>query len=86
MIQEKLYFFFDQFQIPEPQFLVDRRKTVAAGERTSPARLVINDTVFEFFQIFVDKRNRTQIRDSSPGILLDLIPVPVGNSLNLRQL
>ena len=51
VIQEKLQFYFDQFQIPETKFLIYGRQTVATGKRASPAALIINDSVLKFLQM-----------------------------------
>ena len=46
VIQEKLqFFFFYQGKIPEPQFLINRGQTIAAGKRTPPAAFIINDPI-----------------------------------------
>ena len=59
VIQEKLQFFFDQFQIPETKFLIYGRQTVATGKRASPAALIINDSVLKFLQMLINKWNCT---------------------------
>ena len=59
MVQEKLQFLLYQFYISEPQALVYRRQTVAAGKWTASACLIIDNFVFKIFYVVVDRRNLT---------------------------
>ena len=57
VIQEKLKFLFHQIQISKPKAFIDRRQTVAAGKRTSPAGFIIDDFIFKFINILINERN-----------------------------
>ena len=59
VIQEKLQFFLNQFKIAESELLINRRKTVTAGKRTSPAALIINNLVLKILQMFIYKSDLT---------------------------
>src|SRR5574344_881161 len=66
MVQEKLQFFFYQIKIPESQFLINGGKTITTGKWTPSAGFIIDNPVFKVFQIFINKRNLTQIHDIAP--------------------
>ena len=46
---------FHQLHAPVSDALIDRGEAVAAGKRTAAARLVVEDTIFKFLQILIDK-------------------------------
>ena len=57
IVYKKLQLFLYCLCISETQFLINGRKTVTAGERTSSAAFIINDPVLKLRQIFVNERN-----------------------------
>lgn len=56
-VDEKLQFFFYQVKIPEPEFLINRRKAVTTGKGTSPAGFIIQDLMGRQLHFFIYKRN-----------------------------
>ena len=56
IVDKKLQLFFHQLNIAKTELLIYRRKTVAAGKRTTSAALIINDPVLKLCKIFICKR------------------------------
>ena len=75
IIQFPLY----QFQIPETDGFIHRRKTIAAGKRTAPAAFIINDSVFKALQPGIKKGNPAHIHDRANRMILNssILP-PIG--------
>ena len=56
-VNKKLQFPLHKLRITEPQTFVDRRETVTAGKRASPAGFIIDDLMLKRIHILVDERN-----------------------------
>ncbi len=61
VIQKKLQFPFYHTDIAEPDLLFHGRQTITAVKGTSPAALIVNDSVFKRFQVIIQKRDFAEI-------------------------
>ena len=71
LLQEKTELFFYKGRTPKPKFFIYGREAIAAGKRTSPAALIVEDPVSELCHVCIDKGNAVQFHRFPPGIFPD---------------
>ena len=87
MVQEKLQFREYQIETPEAHRLIDGRKTVTAGKRTSAAALIVDDPVLESCHIIIVKWDLIETEKTLRTMFLDLAAFrAVRDSRNMAQL
>ena len=86
IVQEELQLFFYQIQAAETHLFINGGHAIAAGKRTAPAALIVNDPVFKNAKIPVHKRDLIQIHQKTRLVHMNLsILISPGNSVNLFQ-